>query len=169
VWAVIALPVLPVFVPVAASSPRAAGSGRVRGGLLGVGAVVSAVLAHSVATSHVTAQPRGHVLDYGVDIPHLAVVIAGYLVATLGSLLVSDDRDIRALGIVLTVGAVICGGLWLEEFASTWCAFAAVASLAPPGPDRGPPFVRSSWSRHPGEPHPSRRRRPPQAATRARF
>ena len=128
-WATIALPVLPVFVPLAVI---VAAGGRVAPrawGLLGVGAVVSAVLARSLATSHVTAHPHGHVLDYGVGIPDLAVVIAGYLIATLGSLLVSDDRDIRILGLVLTVGAVVCGVLWLEEFASTWCAFAACASL----------------------------------------
>lgn len=135
-WATIALPVLPVFVPLAVI---VAAGGRVAPrawGLLGVGAVVSVVLARSLATSHVTAQPRGHVLDYGVGIPDLTVVVAGYLVATLGSLLVSDDRDIRILGLVLTVGAVICGALWLEEFASTWCAFAACASLL---------LLRRSW------------------------
>ena len=34
------------------------------------------------------------------------------------------------LGGLVAVGAVICWALWKLEFVSTWCAFAAVSSVA---------------------------------------
>ncbi|WP_338058927.1 DUF6629 family protein, partial [Streptomyces hirsutus] len=55
--------------------------------------------------------------------------VAGYLVATAGSLLLSGDRGLRALGVLAGAGAFVCWALWRLEFVSTWCAFAAVCSL----------------------------------------
>jgi hypothetical protein len=47
----------------------------------------------------------------------------------VGSLLVSGDRVLRLLGVVVAVGAALCAALWRLEFISTWCAFAAVVSV----------------------------------------
>ncbi|MCX4695215.1 DUF6629 family protein [Streptomyces sp. NBC_01408] len=65
----------------------------------------------------------------GVDVPYLPLVLAGYLGATLGALLLAGDRRLRLLGAVLAAGAVACAALWRLEFASTWCGLAAVTSL----------------------------------------
>ncbi|MEU8777529.1 DUF6629 family protein [Streptomyces sp. NPDC048606] len=128
-WAVIALPVLAVWVPFAV---LCAAAPRTRRRLLppaAVGLLTAAVLAACLATRPVTAEIRGRVIGYGLDVPYPAVVVAGYLFATLGSLLLAGDRLLRLLGAVLAVGAALCAALWRLEFASTWCAFAAVASL----------------------------------------
>ncbi|MFD9411164.1 DUF6629 family protein [Streptomyces sp. NPDC059989] len=128
-WAVIALPVLPVWVPfgvLLASAPE------VRWRLWGpaaVGLATAAVLAYCLATRPVTAEIRGHTLGYGVNVPWMPLVLTGYLSATLGSLLLAGDRWLRLLGAVLAAGALACSALWRLEFASTWCAFAAVASV----------------------------------------
>ncbi|WP_319723163.1 DUF6629 family protein [Streptomyces sp. MB09-01] len=45
------------------------------------------------------------------------------------SLLLAGDRRLRTLGAVPAAGAPACSALWRLEFASTWCAFAAVASV----------------------------------------
>ncbi|WP_066956078.1 DUF6629 family protein [Streptomyces lushanensis] len=129
VWAVIALPVLAVWVPlgVLLAAPREARS-RLTVPLL-AGAATAAVLAYCLATRTVRAEIRGHTLGYAVDVPYAPVVVAGYLVATLGSLLLGGDPFVRLLGAVVTCGALLCAVLWRLEFLSTWCALAAVASV----------------------------------------
>lgn len=129
-WVIIAFPLLAAYVPLAvlcAASPWS----RIR--LLpfvAIGLATCAALAYAVASEPVTAQPFGHTMRYGLH--HLAaedIVVAGYLVATLGALLVSDQPELRALGLVTSVGALVCFLLWKDAFVSTWCALAAVASL----------------------------------------
>ncbi|MFH9795356.1 MULTISPECIES: DUF6629 family protein [Streptomyces] len=76
-----------------------------------------------------TAEIRGRTIGYGVNVPWTPLVLTGYPLATLGSLLLAGDRRLRTLGVVPTAGALTCSALWRLEFASTWCAVAAVASL----------------------------------------
>ncbi|WP_030542325.1 DUF6629 family protein [Streptomyces albus] len=162
-WAVIALPLLPLWVPLGVllagppgpgsvhGRPHGHGRAAVRTGAapdtavrtaaariaaapgaavpVAAGCVTAAVLAYSLATGAVTAEVRGRTIGYAVDVPLLPLVFAGYLLATLGALLLSADPALRRLGAVLSAGAVICAALWRTEFVSTWCAFAAVASV----------------------------------------
>ncbi|MFE2548382.1 DUF6629 family protein [Streptomyces sp. NPDC059355] len=128
-WLVIALPVLPVWVPLGvllAAAPAV--RPRLRAPAA-VGLTTAAVLAYCLATRPAVAEIRGHTLGYGVNVPWMPLVLAGYLFATLGALLLSGDQWLRLLGAVLGAGALTCSALWRLEFASTWCAFAAVASL----------------------------------------
>lgn len=129
VWAVIALPLLAVYVPVAvvcAAPPQA----RRRLILpLAAGMLTGAVLAYSIATGPVTAEIRGRTVGYAIDLSHPQLLVAGYLLATVGSLLLSGDRRLVVLGIVVAGGALACWTLWRLEFVSTWCALAAVCSV----------------------------------------
>ncbi|MET7307849.1 DUF6629 family protein [Streptomyces sp. NPDC005571] len=128
-WAVIALPLLTLWVP---SAVLSAAPPRARRRLLlpvVVGAATAASLAYRLATRPVTAEIRGHTLGYVLDLPHSELLVAGYLVATVGSLLLAGDRLLRLLGFLVAVGAAICATLWRLEFISTWCAFAAVCSV----------------------------------------
>jgi hypothetical protein len=130
-WAVIALPVLPVLVPVGVLCAAAAPVRRRVVPLCVVGAATAAGLGAGLASRPVTAEVRGHTLGYGVGLPGgiaSALLIAGYLVATVGSLLVGGDRVLRLLGAAVAVGAASCVALWRLEFISTWCAVAAVVS-----------------------------------------
>lgn len=128
-WAVIALPLLPLWVPagvLAAARP----ADRPRLSVpLAAGTVTAAFLAHRLATRPVTAEVRGHTLGYAVDLPYAPLVLAGYLLATVGALLLARDRLLQLLGLVTGAGAAVCALLWSTEFLSTWCALAAVASL----------------------------------------
>ncbi|MEU3464122.1 DUF6629 family protein [Streptomyces sp. NPDC006733] len=128
-WAVIALPLLPVWVPfgVLLAAPRSA-----RRRLLvpaAVGLATAVALGYFLAVGTVTAEVRGHTVGYGLHLPWPVLVVAGYLFATIGSLLLSGDRWLRLLGGLVTAGAVICAAAWRLEFVSTWCAFAAAASV----------------------------------------
>ncbi|WP_424216824.1 DUF6629 family protein (plasmid) [Streptomyces sp. BI20] len=128
-WAVIALPLLPAWVPLgvllAAAPPRPR---RLYPPVL-LGLLTSALLAAHLAGGTVTAEIRGRRIGYGVDLPHGLPLLAGYLLATIGALLLAEDRALRRLGLVTGVGAAGCAALWRLEFVSTWCALAAVASL----------------------------------------
>src|SRR5216683_2613588 len=112
-----------------ASTPAAVRVRRRLQALVVVGAATSAVLAITLARHPVTARPLGHTIGYTIDVPMIPLVIAGYLAATLGALLLAPDPRIRALGVISAIGAAACFLVWELAFASTWCAVAAVASL----------------------------------------
>lgn len=95
---------------------------------LAVGTATAVVLSHALATRPVRAEIRGHTVGYVLDMPNAELLIAGYLLATIGSLLLPGDRGLVGLGVLLAVGALICAVLWRMEFVST-CAFAAVCSV----------------------------------------
>ncbi|MGW1181973.1 DUF6629 family protein [Streptomyces drozdowiczii] len=128
-WAVIALPLLPLWVPLGVLCAAPARARRRLSVALAAGAVTGGLLAYSLATRPVTAHLRGHTLGYAVDLPYPLLLVAGYLVATIGSLLLSGDRRLVGLGVLVAGGAAVCAALWRYEFISTWCAFAAVCSV----------------------------------------
>ncbi|MGW0869132.1 DUF6629 family protein [Streptomyces sp. NPDC002740] len=143
VRAVIALPLPAVWVPAAVRCAAPPAARRRLTFLLALGVATAAGLAAAVATGPVTATIRGHTVGYSVHLSHPAVLVAGYLLATVGSLLLSGDRGLLVLGAVVGAGAAVCFALWRLEFVSTWCAFAAVWSVLPLGrlrrrPDSAP-------------------------------
>ncbi|MFE2582086.1 DUF6629 family protein [Streptomyces sp. NPDC059378] len=129
VWAVIAMPLLALWMPVAVlcAAPPAA---RRRLALpLAAGVLTAAALGYALATRTVTAEIRGHTVGYALGLSHAPVLVAGYLLATVGSLLLSGDRRLLVLGVLVGVGASFCWALWRLEFVSTWCALAALCSV----------------------------------------
>jgi hypothetical protein len=139
VWAVIALPLLAAWVPLAVlcAAPRQAW-GRLAIPVV-CGVVTAGVMAYAIITRPVRAEIRGHTVGYVVGLSHAEVLIAGYLLATVGALLLSGDRWLFGFGVLAAVGVLVCWAMWRLEFASTWCAFAAVCSLVVFGWVRGRP------------------------------
>ncbi|MEU8888109.1 DUF6629 family protein [Streptomyces sp. NPDC048442] len=128
-WSVIALPLLALWVP-AAVLCAAPPSARRRLLLpLAAGVATAAALAHALVTRTVTAEIRGHTVGYSLGLPQPELTVVGYLLATLGSLLLSGDRGLVLFGVLASVGAAVSFGLWRQEYLSTWCAFAAVCSV----------------------------------------
>ncbi|MFJ3217720.1 DUF6629 family protein [Kitasatospora sp. NPDC086801] len=74
----------------------------------------------------------GHPAGYGVGTPHQALLLTGYLLTTVGSLLASGDRLLRRLGLLTGAGAALCALPWRLAFVSSWCATAALAGLLLP-------------------------------------
>ncbi|MFJ9629460.1 DUF6629 family protein [Streptomyces sp. NPDC091280] len=157
-WAVIALPLLAVWVPVGVWCAAPARARPRLAVLVAIGVATAAALAHALVAHPMSSEIRGHTVGYVVDLAHPQLVIAGYLVATVGSLLLSGDRGLLVLGILVAVGAFVCWMLWKLEFVSTWCAVAAVSSVVlffwvrgrdgRPGkrPNAGVPGTRSAHS-----------------------
>ncbi|WP_371477810.1 DUF6629 family protein [Kitasatospora sp. NBC_00315] len=141
-WAVIALPLLPALVAVGVQrAVRSSEGRRLRAALAVVGVAVAVPLALVVAGHPVAAEEHGHTLTYAVGIPYAPVLLSGYLLATVGSLLLSGDRRLRLLGLLTAGGAALSALLWRLAFASTWCALAALVSV-----------VLLQWVRHDGHP-----------------
>ncbi|MFJ1677201.1 DUF6629 family protein [Streptomyces sp. NPDC088251] len=128
-WAVIALPLLPLWVPLGVLCAAPPNARRRLSVPLAAGIATAVLLAYALATRSVTAGIRGHTLGYVLDLPHSGLLVGGYLLATVGSLLLSGDRLLRWLGVLVAAGAAVCAALWRLEFISTWCAFAAVCSV----------------------------------------
>ncbi|MGW2231852.1 DUF6629 family protein [Streptomyces formicae] len=144
-WAVIALPLLALWVPAAVLCAAPPGARRRLAVPLVVGCATAAALAHALATRTVTAEIRGHTVGYSLGLPRAELVVAGYLFATIGSLLLSGDRGLALFGVLVAVGAAVSFVLWRQEYISTWCATAAVSSVVlllwvarrrPPAPRR---------------------------------
>ncbi|MEV8093090.1 DUF6629 family protein [Kitasatospora sp. NPDC085879] len=131
VWALIALPLLPLLVPFGVWCAAGPGSPRRRtlGALAVFGALVAVPLTVAVLRHPVAAEVRHHTLAYAVGVPWAPVLTAGYLLATVGPLLLGGDAALRRSGLVLGAGAVVCALLWRLAFASTWCALAALVAV----------------------------------------
>lgn len=97
--------------------------------LVAVGGLTAAFLARGLATRPVRAELRGHTMAYVIGLPRAELLVAGYLIATVGALLLSGDRWLTGLGVLAGAGALGCWLLWRLEFVSTWCALAAVCSV----------------------------------------
>jgi hypothetical protein len=128
-WVAIAYPLLPAFVPLAVLATAGRGARMRQLPFTVIGLVTSAVLAYDMASGPVTAEAVGHTMRYGVDVPYDNALVIGYLIASIGALLASDQHEIRLMGIVICAGALACYILWQAEFVSTWCALAAVTSV----------------------------------------
>ena len=126
-WTAIAYAVLPTYVPAAVLLVERS-QRRIQQFALVVGLAVSALLVVQL-THGVEATQHVHVMDYGVGIPWLPVVLAGYLTATCLPFLASREPLLRQLGTALALGAVVAVVLDVVAFASVWCALAAVVSL----------------------------------------
>lgn len=128
-WAVIAVPLLALWTPCAvlgAAPPSA--RARLLVPLL-CGAATAAYSSYVFAGAPVRAEIRGHTMGYVLGLAHVPLVVTAYLVATVGALLLSGDRVLRAFGVLAGAGAAVCWALWRLEFVSTWCALAAVCSV----------------------------------------
>ncbi|MFD0548974.1 DUF6629 family protein [Streptomyces rectiviolaceus] len=128
-WAVIALPLLALYMPVAVLCAAPPSARRRLLTPLASGIATAAALSYHLVTGTVTAEIRGHTVGYSLSLPQPELIVAGYLIATVGSLLLSGDRGLVLFGGLVAVGAAVSVVLWRREYISTWCAFAAVCSV----------------------------------------
>ncbi|HVM63424.1 MAG TPA: DUF6629 family protein [Acidimicrobiales bacterium] len=132
-WAYLlfAFVVLPVYVPAAVWAVEP--PGRRRSAMvpfIGLGALVSGVLLEAMVRGPVTAKLAHYHLSYGTGLRSGLLIVAGYVVATCGSLIFSGYRDIAIFGVVNLVAVAVLARLEIDGFASLWCGWAAVTSGA---------------------------------------
>jgi predicted acyltransferase len=78
----------------------------------------------------VTASLGTRHIAYTTDLRAGGLVVAMYVVATCGSLILSSYRDVAIFGVLNLIAMAVFAQLAVDGFASLWCAWAAVASGA---------------------------------------
>ncbi len=132
-WAylLIAFVVLPVFVPLAVIALEPT---RRRKQMMAPFAVLGAVIAITLFAAMVRG-PVGVKLDpyhlsYSIRLSDGFWIVALYVVAVCGPLLVSGYRNVALFGAVNLVAVIVIARLTISGFASVWCGWAAVSSAA---------------------------------------
>lgn len=125
----VAFAVVPILVPFAIASLEP-GRWRVVRWFLALGVAVAAVLVHSLIRGPVEASIEGHHISYVVDLAAGGTVVALYVLATCGVLLVSSHRRVRWFGLANLAAVALLS--WIDKNAviSIWCAWAAATTVA---------------------------------------
>jgi hypothetical protein len=132
-WAylLIAFVVLPVLVPLAviALEPTTRRKQMMAPFAL-TGVVIAGVLLTAMIRGPVRVRLAPYHLSYGIRVSDGFLIVALYVVAVCGPLLVSGYRNVVFFGVVNLVAVIIIARLTISGFASVWCGWAAVSSAA---------------------------------------
>jgi len=132
-WAylLIAFVVLPVFIPLAVIALEPT---RRRKQLMApfalIGTGIAVVLLAAMIRGPVGVKLAPYHLSYSIRLSDGLLIVALYVVAVCGPLLVSGYRNVALFGIVNLVAVIIIARLTISGFASVWCGWAAVTSAA---------------------------------------
>jgi hypothetical protein len=132
-WAylLIAFVVLPVFIPLAVIALEPTIRRKVMMAPFALtGVVVAVVLLTAMVRGPVDVQLAPYHLSYGIRLSEGFWVVAFYVAAVCGPLLISGYRNVAAFGIVNLVAVIIIAKLTVSGFASVWCGWAAISSAA---------------------------------------
>jgi hypothetical protein len=94
------------------------------------GTVIAAILLTAMVRGPVDVRLASYHLSYGIRVPDGLLVVALYVVAVCGPLLMSGYRHVVIFGAVNLVAVIVIARLTISGFASVWCAWAAVSSAA---------------------------------------
>jgi hypothetical protein len=132
-WAylLIAFVVLPVFIPLAviALEPTRRRKAMMLPFAL-TGTVIAVILLAAMVRGPVGVKLAPYHLSYSLRVPDGLLVIALYVVAVCGPLLMSGYRNVVIFGAANLVAVIVIARLTVDGFASVWCAWAAVSSAA---------------------------------------
>jgi hypothetical protein len=132
-WAylLIAFVVLPVFVPLAVIALEPTRRRKLMmAPFAATGAVVAVILFAAMVRGPVSVNLAPYHLSYGIRVTDGLLIIALYVVAVCGALLISGYRNVAIFGAVNFVAVIVIAWLTISGFASVWCAWAAVSSAA---------------------------------------
>lgn len=123
--------VLPVYVPLAVRALEPAGRRRdVMTGFVALGAVVSVLLLAAMIRGPVLATLGNHHVSYDITLHAGVVVVGAYVLATCASAIFSGYRHIAIFGAINLIAVAVLARLMIDGFASLWCGWAALTSLA---------------------------------------
>jgi hypothetical protein len=132
-WAylLIAFVVLPVYIPLAVIALEPT---RRRKLLMApfalIGTAIAVILLAAMVRGPVSVKLAPYHLSYSIRLSDGLAIVALYVVAVCGPLLVSGYRNVALFGIVNLVAVIIIARLTISGFASVWCGWAAITSAA---------------------------------------
>ena len=132
-WAylLIAFVVLPVFVPlavIALEPTRRRKQMMVPFALIGT--AIAVILFAAMVRGPVGVKLAPYHLSYGIRVADGLLIVALYVVAVCGPLLMSGYRNVVLFGAVNLVAVIVIARLTISGFASVWCGWAAVSAAA---------------------------------------
>jgi len=131
IFVFIALAVWPVLIPLAVGLME---EGKSRRStillLLPVGLLLAAISINEMWQHPYSASIANRSICYISSYPYPLTDFSIYMGCTCGPLLISTDRLLRLLGLVVTFGAAVSALFFYMSFISVWCFFAAAASVA---------------------------------------
>jgi hypothetical protein len=131
IWAylLVAFVVLPVFIPLAVMAIEATTRRKLMMSPFAlIGAAVGVVLLTAMVRGPVGVKLEPYHLSYGIRLHDGFLIVALYVVAVCGPLLLSGYRHVAIFGIVNLVAVIIIARLTISGFASVWCGWAALSS-----------------------------------------
>ncbi len=130
IYAIFALPVLPLLLPLAVLLIVARERRRLVAPFVVLGAGVSFVMARALIDPGLTVSQHPYAIGYYVGFGEKDWLWTGlYIVACIGPCLLSGERLLHIFGIVNLVGLSLVGLAYVDAFASLWCVYAAVSSV----------------------------------------
>jgi hypothetical protein len=95
-----------------------------------LGAVIAVTLLTAMARGPVGVKLAPYHLSYSIRVSDGFLVVALYVVAVCGPLLMSGYRNVALFGVVNLGAVIVIARLTISGFASVWCGWAAVSSAA---------------------------------------
>jgi hypothetical protein len=131
VYLLIAFVVLPMFVPwaVLLNEPQRSRR-RVMAPLALLGVVVASVLLAAMIRGPVDVRLRPYHLAYSIQLHDGGIIVALYVIAICGTLLLSSSRRVVVFGVANLAAVAVIAWLTVDGFASVWCGWAAISSAA---------------------------------------
>ncbi|MCW2524407.1 MAG: hypothetical protein JWO63_2742 [Frankiales bacterium] len=131
IYLLFAFVLLPTYVPLAIRALEPPGRRRtIMTAFAGLGLVVSTLLLAAMIRGPVSARLGDAHVAYDIKL-HAGFLITGaYVVATCASAVFSGYRQIAIFGVVNLIAVIVIARLTIDGFASVWCGWAALTSLA---------------------------------------
>ncbi|MFI5040535.1 MAG: DUF6629 family protein [Acidimicrobiales bacterium] len=131
IYLLFAFVVLPVYVPVAVLVLEPPGRRRrIMAPFVALGVLVAAILLVAMVRGPVSATLGDYHIAYSTGLGAGGVIVALYVVAVCGSMLLSSYQDVAIFAIVNLIAVAALARLTLDGLASLWCGWAAVTSGA---------------------------------------
>jgi hypothetical protein len=122
---------LPTYVPLAIRALEPEGRRRnIMTGFVALGAVVSLLLLAAMIRGPVSASLGDDHVSYSIKLHAGVIIVAAYVAATCASAIFSGYRHIAMFGVVNLIAVAVIARLTIDGFASVWCGWAALTSLA---------------------------------------
>jgi hypothetical protein len=131
VYLAIAMVFLPIYVPLAVLMVEPSKKRRyamIPFCLMGI--FVGVILAHSMIQGHYGATAEPYHVAYHLGLRDSLSLVAAYVAAVCGALLLSGQRHVVIFGVVNLIAVLVIAKLTVDGFASVWCGWAAVTSGA---------------------------------------
>lgn len=146
IYLFVAFVILPILVPVAIRAIEPTPSRRALiVPFIVIGTVVAATLLRSMLTEPVSADLETRHIAYDIGVPYGGFIVAAYVIATCGPLLLSGYRYIVIFGAINLPVIALLAISARSGFASLWCAWAAVTSVMIAAHLRWRPESGSRW------------------------